>query len=132
VSERLAPAPLPDGLDIPAADWQQTLLRVRVLVLTLLKRLEVLETRLHQDSSNSSRPSSTDALVTKRHRRMNAAERRKPGAKPAIPGINTLRQRVARLVREALSCSKTLAHHIGAIKLFICHYNLTKAPALHG
>jgi insertion element IS1 protein InsB len=45
---------------------------------------------------------------------------------------NTLRQRVARLVREALSCSKTLAHHIGAIKLFICHYNLTKAPALHG
>jgi insertion element IS1 protein InsB len=44
---------------------------------------------------------------------------------------NTLRQRVSRLVREALSFSKKLAHHIGASKLFICHYNLTKAPALH-
>jgi insertion element IS1 protein InsB len=42
---------------------------------------------------------------------------------------NTLRQRVSRLVREALSCSKKLAHHIGAIKLFICHDNLTRAAA---
>lgn len=40
---------------------------------------------------------------------------------------NTLRQRVSRLVRETLSFSKTLANHIGAIKYFICHYNLTKA-----
>jgi IS1 family transposase len=45
---------------------------------------------------------------------------------------NTLRQRVSRLVHEALSFSKKLANHIGAIKLFICHYNRTKAPALHG
>jgi insertion element IS1 protein InsB len=42
---------------------------------------------------------------------------------------NTLRQRVSRLVREALSFSKKLAHHMGAIKLFICHYNLTRAAA---
>jgi IS1 family transposase/transposase-like protein len=42
---------------------------------------------------------------------------------------NTLRQRVSRLVREALSFSKKLAHHIGAIKLFICHYNLMRAAA---
>ena len=40
---------------------------------------------------------------------------------------NTLRQRVSRLVRDALSFSKKLANHIGAIKLFICHYNLTRA-----
>jgi len=43
---------------------------------------------------------------------------------------NTLRQRLSRLVRESLSFSKKLAHHIGAIKFFICHYNLEKAPAL--
>jgi IS1 family transposase len=43
---------------------------------------------------------------------------------------NTLRQRLSRLVRETLSCSKKLAHHIGAIKYFICHDNLTRAPAL--
>jgi len=42
---------------------------------------------------------------------------------------NTLRQRVSRLVREALSCSKKLTNHIGAIKLFICHDNLTRAAA---
>ena len=35
----------------------------------------------------------------------------------------TLRQRVSRLVREALSFSKILRNHIGAIKYFICHYN---------
>ncbi len=42
---------------------------------------------------------------------------------------NTLRQRVSRLAREALSFSKKLTNHIGAIKLFICHYNLTRAVA---
>ena len=42
---------------------------------------------------------------------------------------HTLRQRVARLVRDALPFSKKLANHIGAIKLFICHFNLTRAVA---
>lgn len=36
----------------------------------------------------------------------------------------TIRQRVSRLVRKALSFSKKLENHIGAIKYFICHYNL--------
>ena len=35
----------------------------------------------------------------------------------------TLRQRVSRLVRDALSFSKQLVNHIGAIKYFICLYN---------
>jgi len=42
----------------------------------------------------------------------------------------TLRQRVSRLVRATLSFSKKLTNHIGAIKYFICHYNLTKCAAL--
>jgi len=42
----------------------------------------------------------------------------------------TLRQRVSRLVRSTLSFSKKLANHVGAIKYFICHYNLTKGAAL--
>jgi insertion element IS1 protein InsB len=41
----------------------------------------------------------------------------------------TLRQRVSRLVRAALSFSKKLANPIGAMKLFICHYNRTRAAA---
>jgi hypothetical protein len=44
----------------------------------------------------------------------------------------TLRQRVSRLVRSTLSCSKKLANHIGAITYFICDYNLTKSAALPG
>jgi insertion element IS1 protein InsB len=43
---------------------------------------------------------------------------------------NTLRQRLSRLTRETLSFSKKLVYHIGAIKYFICHYNLTRAAAL--
>src|SRR5215510_15121338 len=44
----------------------------------------------------------------------------------------TLRQRVSRLVRATLSFSKKLANHIGAIKYFICDYNLTRYTALPG
>jgi insertion element IS1 protein InsB len=42
----------------------------------------------------------------------------------------TLRQRVSRLVRSTLSFSKHVANHIGAIRYFICHYNLPKGAAL--
>ncbi len=42
----------------------------------------------------------------------------------------TLRQRVSRLVRKALSFSKSLDNHIGVIKYFICNYNL-EMKALH-
>jgi len=42
----------------------------------------------------------------------------------------TLRQRVSRLVRSTLSFSKNLTNHVGAIRHFICHYNLTRSAAL--
>lgn len=42
----------------------------------------------------------------------------------------TLRQRASRLVRKSLSFSKCLDNHIGAIKHFICNYNIEQA-ALH-
>jgi insertion element IS1 protein InsB len=42
----------------------------------------------------------------------------------------TLRQRVSRLVRGALSFSKSLTNHIGAIKYFICHYNQEVAASI--
>ena len=44
--------------------------------------------------------------------------------------INTMRQRISRLVRDTLAFSKKLANHIGAIKYFICHYNPTRPAAL--
>ena len=65
-------------------------------------------------------PAEQHRAMTKKARKTNHIERFN----------NTLRQRVSRLVRETLSFSKTLANHIGAIKYFICHYNLEKAGAL--
>jgi transposase len=80
------PMPLPDGLAIPAEDWHQTPTSVRSQFLALLKRVEALEARVNRDSSNSSRPPSTDSPTQKRQRRTPAAERRKPGGKPGHAG----------------------------------------------
>jgi insertion element IS1 protein InsB len=44
----------------------------------------------------------------------------------------TLQQRVSRLVRATLSFAKKLANHVGAIKYFICDYNLARCAALPG
>jgi transposase len=82
----LDPMPLPDGLGIPAEDWHQTPTSVQQQFLSLLKRVEALEARVNRDSSNSSRPPSTDSPATKRQRRTQAAERRKPGGKPGHAG----------------------------------------------
>jgi insertion element IS1 protein InsB len=65
-------------------------------------------------------PPAQHKAITKHARKTNHIERFN----------NTLRQRVSRLVRETLSFSKKLANHIGAIRYFICHYNLTKVTAL--
>jgi transposase len=83
---QLDPVPLPDGLSIPAEDGRETPINVRHQVLSLLKQVEALAARLHRDSSNASRPPSTDSLLKKRQRRVQASERRKPGAKPGHPG----------------------------------------------
>jgi insertion element IS1 protein InsB len=43
---------------------------------------------------------------------------------------NTLRQRVSRLVRSTLAFSKKVENHLGAIRYFICRYNLTRTALL--
>jgi insertion element IS1 protein InsB len=59
-------------------------------------------------------------LPTKRHK----AVGKESGQTSHIERFNnTLRQRVSRLVRDTLSFSKKMANHIGAIWLFIHHYN---------
>jgi len=69
----------------------------------------------------------TGVIPTERHKAL-TKHARKPNH---LERFNTtLRQRVARLVRETLSFSKKLAYPIGAIKYFICHDNLAKAAAL--
>jgi insertion element IS1 protein InsB len=74
-----------------------------------------------KDRSSPGRISATQhKAITKKARKTNHVERFN----------NTLSQRVSRLVRETLSCSKQLANQIGAIKYFICHDNLARAAAL--
>ena len=65
-------------------------------------------------------PAERHKAITKQARKTNHIERFN----------NTLRQRVSRLRRDTLAFSKKLANQIGAIKYFICHYNLTRAAAL--
>jgi IS1 family transposase len=65
-------------------------------------------------------PAAQHQAITTQARKTNHMERFK----------NTLRQRVSRLVRETLSFSTKLANYIGAIKYFICYYNLMRGGAL--
>jgi IS1 family transposase len=65
-------------------------------------------------------PAAQHKAVTKHARQTNHIERFN----------NTLRQRVSRLVRCTLAFSKSVENHIGAIRYFICHYNLTRAALL--
>ena len=65
-------------------------------------------------------PAERHKAITKKARKTNHIERFN----------NTLRQRVSRLVRDTLSFSKKLTNHIGAVKFFICHYNLARVAAL--
>jgi insertion element IS1 protein InsB len=76
----------------------------------------------HYDAYKGVIPAAQHKAITKKARKTNHIERFN----------NTLRQRVSRRVRDTLAFSKKLANHIGAIKFFICGYNLTRAPALLG
>jgi insertion element IS1 protein InsB len=67
-------------------------------------------------------PAAQHKAITKKARKTNHIERFN----------NTLRQRASRLVRDTLAFSKKLENHVGAIRYFICHYNLTRALALLG
>jgi insertion element IS1 protein InsB len=80
------------------------------------------QARFHTDQYDAYKgviPADRHTAITKKARKTNHIERFN----------NTLRQRLSRLVRDTLSFSKKVAHHIGAIKWFICHYNLEKAAA---
>ena len=51
------------GIEIPKADWEATPASVRAVVKVLSERLAHIEEQLNQNSSNSSRPPSSDTLA---------------------------------------------------------------------
>ena len=65
-------------------------------------------------------PAERHKAITKQARKTNHIERFN----------NTLQQLLSRIVRDTLPFSKKVENPIGAIKFFICHYNLEKAAAL--
>ncbi|MBD0328143.1 MAG: IS66 family transposase [Pyrinomonadaceae bacterium] len=85
------PIPLPAGLSLDAANWEQTPLVVRQVVVHLLAviqqqaaRIAALEARLSQNSSNSDRPPSSDPPFVKPP--SSSTTTGTPGAKPGHPG----------------------------------------------
>ena len=64
-------------------DWQQTPRPVQAFLVALVKRIEELERRLNQDSSNSSRPPSSDSPFKKKARKEKG---RKSGARKGHQG----------------------------------------------
>jgi transposase len=83
--------PLPAGLSLDAANWEQTPLVVRQVVVQLLAviqqqagRIAALEARVSQTSSNSDRPPSSDPPFVKPP--SSSTTKGTPGAKPGHPG----------------------------------------------
>ena len=72
------------------------------------------------DASPGGRPAERHQAITKDARKTNHLE----------CFNNMLPQRLSRLVRETLAFSKKVENHIGAIRYFICYYNLARATAL--
>jgi len=54
VRDVLDPAPRPEGLGLSTEDWHPTPVRVRLVMRTLLQRLQALAARLAQNSSTAS------------------------------------------------------------------------------
>jgi transposase len=83
--------PLPAGLSLDAASWEQTPLTVRQVVIHLLAvirqqavRIAELEARMSTNSSNSDRPPSSDPPCVKPP--SSSTMKGTPGAKPGHPG----------------------------------------------
>ncbi len=68
---------LPEGLEIPLEDWQKTPPSVIRLILHLIERIEKLEARLNQDSSNSNKPPSSDSPYKKKPEKKKKKKKRK-------------------------------------------------------
>ena len=73
------------GIEIPKADWEATPASVRALVTLLSERLAHIEEQLNQNSSNSSRPPSSDTLGKSKSKDSSksdsAKDKRKSGSK---------------------------------------------------
>ena len=80
--------PLPQELGIPVSDRQRTPTTVQGEFLSLLKRVDALESRLNRHSSNSSRPPQRIQLPRNATGELNLPNDASPARNPAIPAID--------------------------------------------
>lgn len=76
---------LPEGIEITDEDWENTPASIQALVLSLIKRIEVLEAKINQDSSNSGKPPSSDSPFKKPQKNKDR-KKGKPGGKKGHKG----------------------------------------------
>ena len=116
----LAPAPLPEERGIPAEDWHQTPTSVRHHFLSLLKRVETLEARCNQDSSNASRPPSTES------------PRKSANDGCQLPSVASLAPTLA--ILAILRCSWSRPHRCrcGPMRVAVALRSSRRSPAIIG
>lgn len=119
---------LPAG--ISAEDWGATPAAVQNLVITLLKRVAILEEQARQTSQNSSKPPSSDPPQA-RTRPKRPASGRKPGGQPGHPGHGRARKPASQ-VQQVIELKPTSCGACGALLLGAdaapARYQVTELP----
>jgi transposase len=118
MSEDILQLPLPSSVPIDPGDWARTPHSVQVVVLALEERVKKLEAevaeltdRLNVNSSNSSKPPSSDFPGSRPRTRVKSAGR-KQGAQPGHQGTN--RARVgADKINRVVDCFPQSCEHCG-------------------
>jgi transposase len=104
------------GIKVPAADWEATPESIKLVVMTLLQRLEALEEKLNKNSRNSSLPPSKDGFGAK------SKNKDKPKRKPLK--MAKVRQKPERKVYGKEDCQKLEVYEVKPSHCKNCSYDL--------
>lgn len=92
------------GIKVPAADWEATPESIKLVLMSLLQRIEALEEKLSKNSRNSSSPPSKDGFGAKSKNQ--DTRKRKP------LNLFKVRQKPERKVYESEDCQNLEVHEV--------------------
>jgi transposase len=104
------------GIKVPAADWEATPESIKLVLMSLLQRIEALEEKLGKNSRNSSLPPSKDGFGAK------SKNKKKIKRKPLK--MTKVRQKPERKVYENEDCQKLEVHEVKPCYCKKCSYDL--------
>jgi hypothetical protein len=104
------------GIKVPAADWEATPERIKLVLMSLLQRIEALEEKLSKNSRNSSLPPSKDGFGAK------SKNKDKPQRKPLK--LFKVRQKPDRKVYESEDCQTLEVHEVKPSHCKNCSFEL--------